>query len=137
MEAEESGKDPPHGHSVSSVLQLTRWRLGEPGVAAPRAGRKEGRASPWGSLWAGETEAYTQQRWDLFLQPSNPRETLGSFPGDRHRLWLNPGPGHSASRHGVQFSCLHLEPQRPGSYPQQRPLDNMSVCTWTSLIALS
>ena len=64
----ESSKDPPRGHSrqfcapadppggwESLVWWLPEGRQGEPVFGL------------WGPLWVCETEAYTQQRWDLFL----------------------------------------------------------------------
>lgn len=60
--------DPPGG------WESLVWRLPE--------GRQEGGSvfGLWGSLWAGETEAYTQQRWDLFLQPLTQKRNFRLLP---------------------------------------------------------
>lgn len=85
MEAEESGKDPPRrGHAASSVPQLDPPLGGWESLVASPEGRQEGRVGgllAFGAHFrAGETEAYTQQRWDLFLQPLTQKRNFRLLP---------------------------------------------------------
>ena len=78
----ESGRNPPRGHSrqfcapadLPGGWESLVWRLPE--------SRREGGSvfSLWGPLWAGETEAYTQQRWDLFLQALTQKRDFRLLP---------------------------------------------------------